>query len=80
MAQSMKSGMNGSMNTRTGTLARSGQGIGGALVTLFDTVATWNERRRQRRALEALPDHLLQDIGLSRADAVTEADKPFWQG
>lgn len=80
MAQSMKSGMNGSMNTHTGTLARSGQGIGGALVTLFDTVATWNERRRQRRALEALPDHLLQDIGLSRADAVTEADKPFWQG
>ncbi|MDW7553745.1 DUF1127 domain-containing protein [Azospirillum brasilense] len=80
MAQSMKSGMNGSMSTRTDARERSGQGVGGALVTLFDTVATWNERRRQRRALEALPDHLLQDIGLSRADAVTEADKPFWQG
>ncbi|WP_188260666.1 DUF1127 domain-containing protein [Azospirillum tabaci] len=80
MAQSM----NGSMNTRTDAQERPGQGIGqgigGALVALFDTVATWNERRRQRRALEALPDHLLQDIGLSRADAVTEADKPFWQG
>ncbi|GAA4255844.1 DUF1127 domain-containing protein [Azospirillum brasilense] len=80
MAQSMNDGMNGSMNTRTDARERSGQGVGGALVTLFDTVATWNERRRQRRALEALPDHLLQDIGLSRADAVTEADKPFWQG
>ncbi|MBK3732051.1 DUF1127 domain-containing protein [Azospirillum brasilense] len=76
MAQSMNDGM----NTRTDAQERPGQGIGGALVALFDTVATWNERRRQRRALEALPDHLLQDIGLSRADAVTEADKPFWQG
>ncbi|MBK3775192.1 DUF1127 domain-containing protein [Azospirillum sp. YIM DDC1] len=80
MAQSMNDGMNGSMNTRTDAQDRPGQGIGGAVVALFDTVATWNERRRQRRALEALPDHLLQDIGLSRADAVTEADKPFWQG
>lgn len=89
MAQSMNSGvngsMNGSMNTRTDAQARSGQGIasqgmGGALVALFDMVATWNERRRQRRALEALPDHLLQDIGLSRADAVNEAEKPFWRG
>ncbi|MDQ2101745.1 DUF1127 domain-containing protein [Azospirillum isscasi] len=76
MAQSMKSGV----NTRTDTSARTGEGIGGALVVLFDMVATWSERRRQRRALEALPDHLLQDIGLSRADAATEADKPFWQG
>ncbi|OYD82548.1 DUF1127 domain-containing protein [Azospirillum brasilense] len=76
----MSQSMNGSMNTRTDAQERPGQGFGGVLVTLFDTVATWNERRRQRRALEALPDHLLQDIGLSRADAVTEADKPFWQG
>lgn len=76
----MSQSMNGSMNTRTNAQERPGQGIGSALVALFDTVATWNERRRQRRALEALPDHLLQDIGLSRADAVTEADKPFWQG
>ncbi|NUB06273.1 DUF1127 domain-containing protein [Azospirillum sp. Vi22] len=72
--------MDDGMNTRTDARERPGQGIGNAVVALFDTVATWNERRRQRRALEALPDHLLQDIGLSRADAVTEADKPFWQG
>ncbi|WP_449227290.1 DUF1127 domain-containing protein [Azospirillum argentinense] len=72
------------MSTRTDPRERpgqgGGQGIGGVVIALFDTVATWNERRRQRRALEALPDHLLQDIGLSRADAATEADKPFWQG
>ncbi|WP_448208110.1 DUF1127 domain-containing protein [Azospirillum sp. sgz302134] len=54
--------------------------IGRAVVTLFDMVATWVERQRQRRALEAMPDHLLHDIGLSRADAESEADKPFWKG
>ena len=67
-----------------GTPARpktgSGRGIGGALTALFDTLALWAERRRQRRDLEALPDHLLSDIGVSRSDAASEADKPFWRG
>ena len=56
------------------------QAVGRAVVSATDTLATWQERRRQRRALESLPDHLLHDIGISRADAGTEADKPFWQG
>jgi len=55
-------------------------GFGGVITGLFDRMATWNERRRQRLALEALPDHLLSDIGVSRADADQEADKPFWRG
>lgn len=58
----------------------TGRGIGGALTALFDTLALWAERRRQRRDLEALPDHLLSDIGVSRSDAAYEADKPFWRG
>jgi uncharacterized protein YjiS (DUF1127 family) len=40
---------------------------------------TWLRRARQRRQLLALSDHQLQDIGISRADAVGEGDKPFWQ-
>lgn len=32
-------------------------------------------RRRERRRLLSLNDHLLKDIGLSRCDAVREADK-----
>ncbi|QCG98786.1 DUF1127 domain-containing protein [Azospirillum sp. TSA2s] len=60
--------------------APAGVGLGGHVVALFDRLATWNERRRQRRALEALPDHLLSDIGISRADADYEAEKPFWRG
>ncbi len=37
------------------------------------------ERARQRRALLALDDWMLKDIGLSRADAQHEYLKRFWQ-
>lgn len=42
-------------------------------------VEVWLERRRQRRALLELSDHLLKDIGLNRVDAWQEARKPFWR-
>jgi uncharacterized protein YjiS (DUF1127 family) len=38
----------------------------------------WSDRSRQRRQLAQLSDHMLRDIGLNRADAWAEADKPFW--
>lgn len=38
-------------------------------------------RRGQREALRAIADdpHLLRDLGLTRQQALDEADKPFWQ-
>jgi uncharacterized protein YjiS (DUF1127 family) len=33
---------------------------------------------RSRRALAALDDEALNDIGLSRQDAKAEAGRPFW--
>jgi uncharacterized protein YjiS (DUF1127 family) len=36
------------------------------------------ERRRQRRALLQLDDHLLADIGVAREQALREAGKWFW--
>ena len=33
--------------------------------------------RRERRALMALDDRMLADVGLSRADAYREAHRPF---
>jgi uncharacterized protein YjiS (DUF1127 family) len=39
----------------------------------------WRERAQQRRQLERLNDHMLRDIGLTRADVLAEASKPFWQ-
>jgi uncharacterized protein YjiS (DUF1127 family) len=40
---------------------------------------TWLDRARQRRELRELNDHMLRDIGLSRADAWAESEKPFWR-
>ncbi|MDX6750888.1 DUF1127 domain-containing protein [Geminicoccaceae bacterium 1502E] len=46
---------------------------------LADLVLLWLERYRQRRDLAGLDDHLLKDIGISRADAWQESAKPFWR-
>jgi uncharacterized protein YjiS (DUF1127 family) len=48
-------------------------------ISIFDTLADWIERRRQRHELATLPDHMLKDIGINRMDALREAYKPFWQ-
>ena len=39
----------------------------------------WASRIRQRRALMALDDDRLEDLGISREEAVAEAAKPFWR-
>lgn len=49
------------------------------LAAAVDTLLEWLERERERRHLAALDHHLLRDIGLSRCDALAEADKPFWR-
>lgn len=54
-------------------------GLFGAVVPAVQTLMLWSERRRQRQALAGLDDAMLKDIGLSRADALFEADKPFWR-
>jgi uncharacterized protein YjiS (DUF1127 family) len=38
----------------------------------------WHELARQRRALLALSDDILRDIGITRAEAEREARRPFW--
>jgi uncharacterized protein YjiS (DUF1127 family) len=39
----------------------------------------WQERSRQRSMLARLDEHLLRDLGLTRADAEEEYGKPFWR-
>ena len=39
----------------------------------------WSERRRQRRALLELSDHMLKDIGIGRGETYREGRKPFWR-
>ena len=42
-------------------------------------VSSWIERSRQRKALAALNDHELRDIGITRVEAAREAEKRFWR-
>lgn len=43
------------------------------------TVQIWFARYRQRQQLRQLSEFALKDIGVTRADALQEADKPFWR-
>lgn len=49
------------------------------LIRAADRLFTMVERHRQRLALQALSDQALSDIGISRADAASEAERPFWR-
>ena len=40
---------------------------------------TWKMRAMTRQALRELSPEMLHDIGVDFADAVREADKPFWR-
>jgi uncharacterized protein YjiS (DUF1127 family) len=50
-----------------------------AVVVPVDAVRTWVARERSRRALAALDDHQLRDIGLSRSEIWHQCSKPFWR-
>jgi uncharacterized protein YjiS (DUF1127 family) len=38
-----------------------------------------SERSRQRADLRDLDEHLLKDIGITRQQALDEANRPFWE-
>ena len=52
---------------------------GSRLVQVYEQVLSWLERMHQRRQLAQLSDHMLKDIGLTRADVEAEISKPFWR-
>jgi len=45
---------------------------------LTATLATWRRRTRERRELVRMSELELHDFGVSRSQALAEADKPFW--
>jgi uncharacterized protein YjiS (DUF1127 family) len=59
--------------------ARRNSYIGEGLVGLLNRVAEWSERRRARGHLYQMPDYILHDIGVSRAEVDAEYGKPFWK-
>lgn len=52
--------------------------VGERLTALVELLQIWRERAAERRSLAAFDDAALKDIGVSRAQALEEAAKPFW--
>ena len=52
-----------------------------AVSAAWHLLRRWVRRRAERRALAelALLPHLLDDVGLTQAQALHEAGKPFWR-
>ena len=48
-------------------------------VRIVATLREWRRRARDRAQLARLDDHMLRDIGLTRADAEFLSNKPFWR-
>jgi uncharacterized protein YjiS (DUF1127 family) len=55
----------------------------GAIGRFFNAVLTklvdWQERAEQRHHLAGMDERMRKDIGVSYADVLREADKPFWK-
>jgi uncharacterized protein YjiS (DUF1127 family) len=49
------------------------------VVAVTDLLYLWQRRLRDRDLLLHMSTAQLKDIGLSRADALQEAEKPFWR-
>jgi uncharacterized protein YjiS (DUF1127 family) len=63
--------------SRLRTIARA---LSLELLDLGTLLLVWQARWRERARLDRLSDHMLKDIGISRADASREAMKKFWHG
>jgi len=63
------------------TLSRPWSGLrryGGRIRVLFSTLGLALQVRRERRALLALDDRVLKDLGFHRADLHAEVQRSFW--
>jgi uncharacterized protein YjiS (DUF1127 family) len=69
-----------SRSTLVASAPRRGGTYTRRLGTLIVSVLAGFERARQRRALMALDDRLLKDIGISRGEALCEWRKAPWKG
>lgn len=49
------------------------------LMAGLERLLLWQARARQRRHLSKMDDHMLNDIGLTRAEVAREIKKPFWR-
>jgi uncharacterized protein YjiS (DUF1127 family) len=65
-------------NSSTGRQSRI-SGFERGAIHLFNLLQNWGDRARTRRHLYQMPDYILSDIGITRADVAGEYQKPFWR-
>lgn len=66
------------MNTSALNLGRSFPRTPVALRDVLGRVATWIAVYRERTQLSDLDDHMLEDIGITREQALKETGRAFW--
>lgn len=68
----------GSATSSSNDLARSGLPTTPRVRWIL-ALARMHDRWRQRQAMRELDERLLRDIGITREQAIKEAQKPFWK-
>ncbi|WP_146345363.1 DUF1127 domain-containing protein [Falsiphaeobacter marinintestinus] len=53
--------------------------IAAVAIRFASVVTEWEHNRRTRHVLKHLDNHMLEDVGLTPAEARREAARPFWQ-
>jgi uncharacterized protein YjiS (DUF1127 family) len=72
---------NGDFRARVRRNAATADHQSNSWLMLLDRWLTCSERVHQRNGLRAIADdpHLLADLGLTREEALEQADMPFWR-
>ncbi len=58
--------------------ARFAASVKEAIIGVFMVLQNWQVRALMRHRMADLDERLLDDIGLTREQVETEAEKPFW--
>ncbi len=58
------------------SISRNSAGI--IIKNIFTKLVQWRSQSRSRKHLADLPDHLLNDVGLTKEQARRESERPFW--
>lgn len=59
-------------------LCKAAEHLSTLLGKIWLQLQRWWELAEQRRRLALLDEYALHDLGLSRADALRESERPFW--
>lgn len=68
-----------SFGSTLGTVVRPLATLRQVVTGIVALLLLWQRRADERLWLAQMDDHMLKDIGLSRADIIHETDKPFWK-